>query len=167
MDSQVTWLVDDHASLLPSDFSLYLPLFIVFWVWWNLSTVWFDLCTPLLHFYQNESMRLIIMLLPQAGKPPTTFLFHIHAAPGFLTPPPSHPLTPVPIHRDGLPPRRRRRRRRARVVSFPGGHRRPAPRRPPPRPPADVARSPRPPSIPWRSRCVPGPGRPGHRHPSS
>jgi hypothetical protein len=102
---------------------------------------------------------------PQAGKPPTTFLFHIHTAPGFLTPPPSHPLTPVPIHRDGLPPRRRRRRRRARVVSFPGRHRRPAPRRPPPRPPADVARSPRPPSIPWRSRRVPGPGRPGHRHP--
>jgi hypothetical protein len=82
-----------------------------------------------------------------------------------LRPPKSHPLTPVPIHRDGLPPRRRRRRRRARVVSFPGRHRRPAPRRPPPRPPADVARSPRPPSIPWRSRRVPGPGRPGHRHP--
>jgi hypothetical protein len=75
------------------------------------------------------------------------------------------PLTPVPIPRDGLPPRRRRLRRSACVVAFPGRHRRPAPPRPPPRPPADVARSSRPPAFPWRRRGVPGPGRPGHCNP--
>jgi hypothetical protein len=39
---------------------------------------------------------------PQAGKPPTTFLFHIHTAPGFLTPPPSQV---PPAHSRPYPPR--------------------------------------------------------------